>query len=101
MWGKFTYQDIVPLERVSMVNSFSNEAGGIAKHPIVPTWPMETLITITLGEEPGGKTNFHVRWAPHNSTEIERRTFDVAHVGMKATWTGTLDRLAAYLAKLG
>ena len=88
-----------PPERIVFVNSFSNEAGGVAKHPIVPTWPMETLITITLGEEPGGKTNFGVRWAPHNATEIEQKTFDAAHVGMKATWSGTLDRLAAYLAK--
>ncbi len=99
MWGKFTYREIVAPERIVFVNSFSNEAGGVAKHPIVPTWPMETLITITLGEEPGGKTNFGVRWAPHDATEIEQKTFDVAHVGMKATWTGTLDRLAAYLAK--
>lgn len=101
MWGKFTYQEIVPPERVSMINTFSNEAGGVTKHPIVPTWPMETLITVTLGEEPGGKTNFQVRWAPHNATEIERKTFDMAHVGMKATWSGTFDRLGVYLAKTG
>ena len=60
---------------------------------------METLITVTLGDEPGGKTNLNVRWSPHNATEMERNTFDAAHVGMKATWNGTFDRLAAYLAK--
>ncbi len=100
MWGKFTYQEIVPQQRIVFVNTFSNEAGGVTRHPIVPTWPLETLITITL-DEADGKTNFGVRWAPHNATEIERKTFDVAHVGMKATWSGTLDRLGAYLAKVG
>jgi len=71
----------------------------VARHPIVPTWPLETLITVTLAEEPGDKTNLNVRWSTHNATESEQKTFAASHVGMKATWTGTLDRLAAYLAK--
>ena len=29
-----------------------------------------------------------------------QKTFNASHVGMKATWTGTLDRLAAYVAKV-
>lgn len=99
MWGKFVYQEIVPQERLVFVNCFSNQAGEITRHPIVPTWPRETLITVTLSDEPGGKTNLNVRWSPHNATDVERNTFGAAHVGMKATWTGTFDRLAAYLAK--
>ncbi len=99
MWGKFVYQEIAPQERLVFVNCFSNQAGEITRHPIVPTWPRETLITVTLADEPGGKTNLHVRWSPHNATDVERNTFGAAHVGMKATWTGTFDRLAAYLAK--
>jgi uncharacterized protein YndB with AHSA1/START domain len=99
MWGKFNYHEIVPPERLVFVNCFSNAAGDITGHPIVPTWPRETLITVTLGEEPGGKTKLHVQWTPHNATEVERSTFGAAHVGMKATWGGTFDRLAAYLAR--
>ncbi len=99
MWGKFVYQEITPPERLVFVNCFSNQAGEITRHPIVPTWPRETLITVALSDEPGGKTNLNVRWSPHNATEVERNTFGAAHVGMKATWTGTFDRLAAYLAK--
>lgn len=99
MWGKFVYREIVPPERLVFVNSFSNPAGGVTRHPIVPTWPMETLITVTFDEEPGGKSKLNVRWAAHNANEVEQKTFDASHVGMKATWTGTLDRLGAYLAK--
>jgi uncharacterized protein YndB with AHSA1/START domain len=99
MWGKFVYREIVPPERLVFVNSFSNAAGGVTRHPIVPTWPMETLITVTLEEETGGKSKLNVRWAAHNATEVEQKTFNGSHVGMKATWTGTLDRLAAYVAK--
>jgi uncharacterized protein YndB with AHSA1/START domain len=99
LWGKFVYREIVPPERLVYVNSFSNEAGELKRHPIVPTWPAETLITVTLEEEPGGKTKFTVLWSPHNASEIERKTFDMGHVGMRATWTTTLDQLAAYLAQ--
>jgi len=99
MWGKFVYREIVPPERLVFVNSFSNAAGGVSRHPIVPTWPMETLITVTFEEEAGGKSKLNVRWAAHNATEVEQKTFKASHVGMKATWTGTLDRLAAYVAK--
>jgi uncharacterized protein YndB with AHSA1/START domain len=99
MWGKFVYQEIVAPERLVFVNSFSNAAAGVTRHPIVPTWPLETLITVTLDEEPGGKSKLNVQWSAHNATEAERKTFNASHVGMKATWTGTLDRLAAYLAK--
>lgn len=99
MWGKFVYHDIVPPERLVFVNSFSNESGGVTRHPIVPTWPRETLTTATLEEAPGGKTKFTIRWSPHNATEVERKMFDSSHVGMRASWGGTLDQLAAYLAK--
>jgi uncharacterized protein YndB with AHSA1/START domain len=61
---------------------------------------METLITVTFEEETGGKSKLNVRWAAHNATEVEKKTFNASHVGMKATWTGTLDRLAAYVAKV-
>jgi uncharacterized protein YndB with AHSA1/START domain len=101
MWGKFVYQEIVPPERIVFVNSFSNQAGDITRHPIVPTWPRETKIMLKLEDEPGGKTRLSVRWTPHNASEVEQRTFDVSHVGMQATWGGTFDRLAAYLASAG
>ena len=78
---------------------FANQAGEITRHPIVPTWPRETKVTVTLEEESGGKTKLNVRWSPHNATEVEQKTFDVSHVGMQATWGGTFDRLTAYLAR--
>jgi uncharacterized protein YndB with AHSA1/START domain len=101
MWGKFVYQEIDPPERLVFINSFSNKAGEITRHPIVPTWPRETKITVKLEDEPGGKTRLNVRWSPHNATEAEQKTFDVSHVGMQATWGGTFDRLAAYLELTG
>ena len=33
MWGKFVYREIVPQERLVFINSFSDEKGGITRHP--------------------------------------------------------------------
>ena len=98
MWGKFVYREIVAPERIVLVNSFSDEAGGITRHPMSATWPLEMLSTFTLAEH-GGKTTATVQWSPLNPTEEERKTFDESHEGMKQGWTGTFDQLAAYLAK--
>ena len=56
------------------------------------------LSTFTFEEE-GGKTRFTVRWAPYNATEEETKTFDTSHDSMRQGWGGTMDQLAAYLAK--
>jgi len=101
MWGKFVYHEIIRPERLTFVNSFSNKAGDIARHPIVPTWPRETMIVVVLRDEGDdkSKTRLNVRWSPHNASEAEQRTFDMSHVGMQATWGGTFDRLDAYLER--
>jgi uncharacterized protein YndB with AHSA1/START domain len=99
MWGKFVYREVVATERLVFINSFSNEAAEVKRHPIIPTWPLETLTTVTFEDEPESKTKLTVRWSPHNATDVERNVFDASHVGMRAGWGATLDQLAAYLAK--
>lgn len=99
MWGKFVYREIVAPEKIVLVNSFSNEAGDITRHPMSATWPLEMLSTFTLTEQ-SGRTTVTVNWLPLNATEEERKTFDAAHEGMKQGWTGTFEQLAAYLARV-
>jgi uncharacterized protein YndB with AHSA1/START domain len=98
MWGKMVYREITPPERMVFINSFSDEAGGITRHPMAPNWPLEMLSTFTF-EDVGGKTKFAIRWAPHNATEEERKTFAASHDSMRQGWGGTLEQLTAYLAK--
>jgi uncharacterized protein YndB with AHSA1/START domain len=98
MWGKFVFREIVAPERMVLINSFSDEACGITRHPMSPTWPLEMLSTFTF-EDVGGKTKVTIRWAPHNATDEERKTFDTSHDSMRQGWGGTMDQLADYLAK--
>ena len=98
IWGKFVYREIVRPERVVLVNCFSDEAGNITRHPMSPTWPREMLSTFRFAEQ-DGRTTLTIRWSPLDADETERATFAAAHPSMQQGWTGTLDQLAAYLAK--
>ena len=98
MWAKFIYREIAAPERLVWVHSFSDEAGGITRHPLSPTWPLELLTTVTFDEQPDGKTKVTLRWSPINATAEEQGTFDAAHGGMTQGWAGTFDRLTDYLA---
>jgi len=99
MWGRMVYREIVPPEKIVFINSFSDEHGGLTRHPMSPTWPIELLSTFTFEEQPGGKTKFTVRWTPHNPTAEEQATFDKGHDSMNMGWSGTLGQLETYLAK--
>jgi uncharacterized protein YndB with AHSA1/START domain len=99
IWGKMVYREISPRDRIVFINSFSDEAGGVTHHPMSPTWPLEMLSIFTFEDEPGGKTRFTVRWAPHNASDEQIKTFDAGRDSMNQGWGGTLDQLQDYLAK--
>jgi uncharacterized protein YndB with AHSA1/START domain len=39
-WGLFTFRELVPQEKLVFVNSFSDETGGVTRHPTAATWPL-------------------------------------------------------------
>lgn len=98
MWGKFTFREIVPQEKLVQITSFSDEKGGITRHPLTPTWPLQVLSTFAFEDAPGGKTKFTVRWSPYEATAEEQATFDAGRASMTQGWGGTMDQLTAYLA---
>ena len=96
-WGKWTFREVVAPEKLVLISSFSDADGGITRHPMSPTWPLETLSTTTFVEN-GGKTTLTITWSPHNATEAERETFNTSHAGMTQGWSGTMEQLTAFLA---
>ena len=99
MWGKMVYREILPPEKLVYINSFSDEKGGLTRHPMSATWPLEMLTTVVL-KDMGGKTELTLTWVPINSTAEEIATFEAGMAGMTGGWTGTFDQLDAYLAEL-
>jgi len=90
----------VPPSKLLSVISFSDANAGMTRHPMSPTWPREMLTTIELAPAGAGKTQVTVRWIPINADAEEIKTFDEGREGMKMGWTGTMDQLADYLAKV-
>lgn len=99
MWGKMVYREIAAPEKLVYINSFSDEKGGLTRHPMSPTWPLEMLTTVIL-KDVAGKTEITLTWAPINASEEEKATFIGGMAGMTGGWTGTFDQLDAYLAEL-
>ena len=98
MWGRQVYREIVAPERIVLVNSFSDAKGGLTRHPLAPTWPLQMLSTFLFtGQD--GRTTFTVKWSPLDPTVEERATFDAGHQSMQQGWRGTMDQLEAYLAE--
>jgi uncharacterized protein YndB with AHSA1/START domain len=98
MWGRFVFREIAKPERLVWVNSFSDEKGGVTRHPMSPGWPREMLTTVSFAEHKDG-TLVTVQWIPIDATEEERRTFDAGRDSMKQGWTGTFEQLELYLAR--
>ena len=102
MWGKWVFREIVVPERLVFVQTCADAAGAVTRHPYAPSWPLETLSTITFAEHAGrGRgTTVALTWTPINATDAERNTFDTSHAGMQQGWGGTMEQLTAYLAGL-
>ena len=98
LWGKWVYREIVAPERLVVVTSFCDEKENPVRHPLGPNWPLEMLSSSTLTEHQG-QTTITVRAIPINATESERKAFDDGKKSMDEGFTGTLDKLAEYLAK--
>lgn len=100
MWGRQVYREITPPERIVLINSFSDEAGGLGRHPLAPQWPLQIHTIFTFEEEPGGRTRFTVHWSPYEATAEEQAAFDSGHQSMTMGWGGVFDKLDTYLARM-
>jgi uncharacterized protein YndB with AHSA1/START domain len=100
MWGQWIFREIAAPERLVVVVHFSDEHGGVTRHPMATTWPLHTLSTTTLTEAADGKTLMTLHWQALNADAVESQTFDGAHAGMAQGWGGTMNELDKYLAGL-
>ena len=99
MWGRFIFQEIVPLEKLSYIVSFSDETGGITRHPMSDTWPFELVNILTLSEHEG-KTMLRIIAYPLHAKPNEVATFEGSFGGVHEGFNGTYDQLDEYLSRM-
>ncbi|MDB5036732.1 MAG: hypothetical protein JWQ35_260 [Bacteriovoracaceae bacterium] len=98
MYGSAKYLEIEQPTRIVYTQQFCDENENISRHPKSPTWPETMLTTVNLSEEGPDKTRVTVTWESHGKTTREElETFIKAKSGMTQGWTGSFDKLEAYL----
>jgi uncharacterized protein YndB with AHSA1/START domain len=98
MYGRAQYLAIDKPDRLVYTQQFSDANENVTRHPMVPTWPETMLTTVKLTEEGPDRTRVTVTWEPHGAvTREELETFVNAKAGMTQGWTGSFDKLEAYL----
>lgn len=98
MWGKFFYKDIIKPFKLSYTQVYSNEEGGIERHPMIKNFPIEIFTTVMLDEK-DGKTILKLTWEPLNASIEEITRFADETFELSQEWGGTFELLAAYLNK--
>ncbi len=99
MWGKQVFREIEPNRKLVYIQSFSDKDGGLAQHPMSPTWPKQLLATTTFEDVGPTRTLVTISWQPYEADEVANATFDAARAGMTGGFAGTFDKLEAYLAE--
>jgi len=98
-WGKWGFRAVEAPERLDLVVSFSDAAGGLTRHPLNPVWPLE-ILGLTRFTEQGGQTLLTIHWRAINATAVERSSFAASQGLMQQGWRASFERLDRYLAQL-
>lgn len=99
MYGRAQYREIVRPHRIVYTQQFCDEHENISRHPMAPTWPETMLTTVTLTEEGPDQTRVTITWEAFGKTTSEElATFIKSKSGMNQGWSGSFDKLEAYLA---
>lgn len=98
MFGVTRYLALERPHRLIYTQQFTDEKKNISRHPMAPTWPETMLTTVEFAEEGPARTRVTVTWQPHGpATREEIETFVKMKGSMTQGWTGSFDKLEAYL----
>lgn len=98
MYGRAEYLKIEKPNRIVYSQQFCDETERVSRHPMAPSWPETMLTTVELTEEGPDRTRVTVTWEPHGAPSREElETFIKSKNGMAQGWSGSFDKLDAYL----
>jgi uncharacterized protein YndB with AHSA1/START domain len=96
MWARWIFRDIKKPESITLIQTFSDPNGGIARYPEMESWPLHTLSKTTFSEI-DGKTTVNLQWSTYEADEAEVKIFNEAFSDMNNGWSETLNQLEIYL----
>lgn len=97
--GRAQYLKIEKPDCIVYTQQFCDENENVSRHPMAPTWPETMLTVVKLAEEGPDRTRVTVTWEAYGETTAEELdVFVKAKGGMTQGWTGSFDKLEAYLS---
>ncbi len=101
MYGRVEHLAIERPHRIVYTQQFSDKDGNVSRHPLAPIWPETMLTNVLLTEEGANKTRVTVTWSVYGTaTQEEIDAFVAEKGGMTQGWTGSFDKLEAYLGHI-
>lgn len=99
MYGRAKYLEMQKPDRLVYTQQFCDENNEKSlRHPHAPTWPETMITTVTFSEEGPHKIRVTVTWEVYgDATREEIETFVKSKGGMTMGWTGSFDKLEAYI----
>lgn len=91
------YHEISRPHRLVYDQSFADEAGNIVKAPFFDHWPHVMRTDVTFMQD-GDGTRLTLTWTPIDATPEEEAQFASIMESMTGGWTGSFDKLDAFLA---
>lgn len=101
MYGRASYMKVERPHRLVYTQQFCDQDGNVSRHPMSPTWPETMLTHIHFTAPDANKTLIKVQWEVHGpATPDEMQTFINGRSSMTGGWSGSFDKLEAYLHAL-
>ncbi len=101
MYGRAKYLEVSRPDLIIYTQQFCDENEKPARHPMAPTWPETMLTKVQLASEGPNETRVTITWeVVGDYTAEELQTFINGRTGMTMGWTGSFDKLEAYIENL-
>lgn len=98
MYGRAEYKRVESPELLVYTQQFCDENENISRHPLAPIWPKTMLTTVTMSEEGSNRTRVTIVWEIFGfATTEETEMFVKSRSGMTQGWSGSFEKLEAYL----
>jgi len=100
MYGSIEYREMRRPDRIEYTQQFRDAEERISRHPMAPTWPESMHTLVTFVAEAANRTRVTVTWTPEGAVSAEElAAFVNMRAGMTQGWTGSFDKLEAYVAR--
>ncbi|GGF55090.1 ATPase [Azorhizobium oxalatiphilum] len=98
MWGRWLFREIAPTRRLEVLHGFADASGHSVRHPAMSDWPQDMLGQFGFHAD-GGETRLELDFSPYQASAAEAQVFGANLESLNTGFSGTFDKLDAFLAK--